>query len=63
MAMDEFGITDGLRGEEVVGVPSGCLIGDLKGVLKGDRNGLWRVDDAASILRRLAAGVDILSRF
>jgi len=34
--------------------------GDLKGVLKGERKGLERVWDAASILRLLAAGVDIL---
>jgi hypothetical protein len=32
----------------------------LKGVLKGERKGLERVWDAASILRLLAAGVDIL---
>lgn len=37
------------------------LMGDLKGVLKGDRNGFERVWDATSILRRLAAGVDILT--
>jgi len=37
---------------EVLGVPFGCLSGDLK----GERNGLERVVDAASILRRLAAG-------
>jgi len=43
---------------EVLGVPFGCLSGDLK----GERNGLERVVDAASILRRLAAGVDIFSR-
>jgi hypothetical protein len=34
--------------------------GDLKGVLKGERNGLESVLEATSILRRLAAGVDIL---
>ena len=34
--------------------------GDLKGVLKGERKGLERVWDATSILRLLAAGVDIL---
>lgn len=34
--------------------------GDLKGVLKGERKGLERVWEATSILRRLAAGVDIL---
>jgi len=37
-----------------------AFTGDLEGVLKGERNGLDRVWDAASILRRLAAGVDIL---
>lgn len=36
------------------------LSGDLKGVLNGERNGLESVFDAASIRRRLAAGVDIL---
>jgi hypothetical protein len=34
--------------------------GDLNGVLNGERKGLERVWDAASILRLLAAGVDIL---
>lgn len=38
----------------------GALRGDLKGVLKGERKGLESVVDAASIRRRLAAGVDIL---
>jgi len=60
----EVVVMDDLSGVVVVGVGilllSGCLRGDLKGVLKGDRNGLERVVDAASILRRLAAGVDIL---
>ncbi len=37
-----------------------AFTGDLKGVLKGDRKGLESVCDAASILRRFAAGVDIL---
>ena len=36
------------------------LRGDFKGVLKGERKGLERVCEAASIRRRLAAGVDIL---
>jgi hypothetical protein len=34
--------------------------GDFKGVLKGERKGLESVWEAVSILRRLAAGVDIL---
>lgn len=36
------------------------LSGDLKGVLNGERNGLESVVDAASMRRRLAAGVDIV---
>lgn len=39
---------------------SDVLTGDLKGVLKGERKGFARVLDAASMRRRLAAGVDIL---
>lgn len=37
------------------------LTGDLKGVLKGERKGFARVWEAASMRRRLAAGVDILT--
>jgi hypothetical protein len=45
--------------EEDLGV--GALRGDLRGVLKGERKGFESVWEAASIRRRLAAGVDILS--
>jgi hypothetical protein len=38
-----------------------ALSGDLNGFLNGERNGLESVLDAASIRRRLAAGVDILT--
>jgi hypothetical protein len=55
---------DVLRFDEVAGSVlsfNGCTLrGLLKGVLKGERKGLERVLDAASILRRFAAGVDIL---
>ena len=60
LGIDAFEIAEILGAVEVVGVPSGCLSGDLNGVLKGERNGLERVVDAALILRRFAAGVDIL---
>ena len=43
-----------------MGVDDGALRGDLNGVLKGERKGLERVWEAASMRRRLAAGVDIL---
>ena len=54
------------RGVETLGwvleadVDGGVLRGDLKGVLKGERKGFESVWDAASMRRRLAAGVDIL---
>lgn len=49
------------RGVEIEGlvVSEGCLRGDLKGVLNGERKGLESVE-AASIRRRFAAGVDIV---
>lgn len=37
------------------------LTGDLKGVLNGERKGFASVWEAASMRRRLAAGVDILT--
>lgn len=40
-------------------VDGGALRGDLKGVLNGERKGLESVCEAASMRRRLAAGVDI----
>jgi len=51
-----------VRGVEglVFSFDGGALRGGLKGVLKGERKGLESVIDAASIRRRLAAGVDIL---
>lgn len=54
---------DVLRGVEVldwVFAGGKALMADFKGVLKGERKGLESVWDAESILRRLAAGEDIL---
>jgi hypothetical protein len=45
--------------KEVLVSAAEALLGDFKGVLNGDRKGFERVWDAVSILRRLAAGVDI----
>lgn len=45
---------------EVSSWDADVFMGDLKGVLKGERKGLESVWEAASILLRLAAGVDIM---
>jgi hypothetical protein len=39
---------------------SEALTGDLKGVLKGERNGFESVFEASFIRRRFAAGVDMM---
>lgn len=58
----EFVVLDA-RGTDVATLLSSdgvALLGDFKGVLNGERNGLERVWEAVSILRRFAAGVDML---
>lgn len=53
-------VVEALGGMPLVDVDGGALRGDLNGVLKGERKGLESVWEAASMRRRLAAGVDIL---